>query len=99
MAEDQVKEYLVLRAEILAQHSCGQTLTKVDALISLARLSFQRRAELMQFRINEVDRQKIKQHRSSISYFNREITAVIRQIVAIQKHENRATPKNKVEIL
>ena len=103
MAEDQVKEYLVLRAEILTQHLGSglkdQALTKVDALISLARLSFQRRAELMQFRHNETDRQKIKQHRSSISYFNREITAVIRQIIAIQKHENRVNSGNMVELL
>lgn len=103
MAADQVEEYLVLRGEILAQHvgtGLGdQALTKVDALISLARLSFQRRAELMQFRHNETDRQKIKQHRSSISYFNRELTAIIRQIVSIQKYENREKPGNKVELL
>ena len=103
MAEDQVKEYLVLRGEILAQHvgtGLGdQALTKVDALISLARLSFQRRAELMQFRHNETDRQKIKQHRSSISYFNRELTATIRQIVAIQKYESRGKSEHKVELL
>ena len=103
MAEDQIKEYRVLRAEIFAQHLGSslktQALTIVDGLISLTRLSFQRRAELMQFRHNETDRHKVKQHRSSISYFNREITAVIRQIVAIQKHENRSNTTDEVRLL
>ena len=99
MAEDQIKEYRVLRAEIFTQHLRAQELTIVDALISLTRLSFQRRAELMQFRHNETDRHKIKQHRSSISYFNREITAVIRQIAALQKHENTSNPTNMVRLL